>query len=248
MRVHDLHGVARGAEDVALGLHLDGGVDVADDRRDSGLRRRNSRTGSTGQPSTRLQLASRSGTTTMRCRIQHLGRLRHEPDAAEGDHVALELARLAGQFQAVAHHVGQFLNLRLLVVMRQQDGLALLLQLQNLVGNRGCGVHGSDVDFSLSSARHNGNSEGRPGLHLRAGPAAFRAGVAGGMAARRRPPCDGGRPGLQPAPAHRHRAGRPDRVLPAHAHRHAPVPARVGPREGRESRGPTCARTGCMRR
>jgi hypothetical protein len=35
-------------------------------------------------------------------RVENLGRLGHEPDAAEGDHVALEIARLAREFQAVA--------------------------------------------------------------------------------------------------------------------------------------------------
>ena len=57
--------------------------------------------------------------------IQHLGGLGHEPDAAERDHVALEIARLAGQLQAVADHVGQFLNLGFLVVVRQQNRAAL---------------------------------------------------------------------------------------------------------------------------
>ena len=58
-------------------------------------------------------------------RVQHLGGFRHEPDAAEGDHVAGELAGLAGEFEAVADHVGQFLNLGFLVMMRQEDGAAL---------------------------------------------------------------------------------------------------------------------------
>ena len=68
-------------------------------------------------------------------RIQDLGRFGHEPDAAERDHVALELARLARQFQAVADHVGQFLNLGFLVVVRQQNRPALLFQFQDFVGD-----------------------------------------------------------------------------------------------------------------
>jgi hypothetical protein len=43
-------------------------------------------------------------------RIQYFGGLRHEPDAAEGNHFAIELLRLAGEFQAVADDVGQLLN------------------------------------------------------------------------------------------------------------------------------------------
>ena len=89
----------------------------------------------------------------MRSGIQHLGGLGHEPDAAEGDHVALEIAGLAGQLQAVADHVGQFLNLGLLVVVRQQNGLPLLLQVQDFVGDGGCRKHGG-VPFSLAGPAH----------------------------------------------------------------------------------------------
>ena len=83
------------------------------------------RTCSAGQLSTRLHPASRSGTTTMRVGIQNLGRLGHEPDAAEGDDVAVEFLRLARQFQAVADGVGQFLDFGFLIMMRQDDRPAL---------------------------------------------------------------------------------------------------------------------------
>ena len=46
-----------------------------------------------------------------------------------------ELARLARELEAVADHVGKFLNLRFLVMMRQQNRTALLLQFQNLIGD-----------------------------------------------------------------------------------------------------------------
>ena len=62
----------------------------------------------------------------MRVGIEHLGGFGHEPHAAECDHIAFEVARLARQFQAVAHGVGKLLDLRLLVVVRQQDRLAAL--------------------------------------------------------------------------------------------------------------------------
>ena len=66
--------------------------------------------------------------------IQRFGRFRHEPHAAERDYVAFALARLASQFEAVADHVGEFLNLGHLVVVRQQNRPALLLKLQDLPG------------------------------------------------------------------------------------------------------------------
>jgi hypothetical protein len=64
--------------------------------------------------------------------VQDFGRFRHEPNTAEGNYIAGKLARLSRQFQAVAYHVGQFLNLRLLVMVRQQNRPALVLQFQNL--------------------------------------------------------------------------------------------------------------------
>ena len=45
------------------------------------------------------------------------------------------------QFQAVADHVGQFLDLGGLVVVRQEDGLALFFEVDNFVGDSRCGYH-----------------------------------------------------------------------------------------------------------
>ena len=44
-------------------------------------------------------------------------------------------AGLAGQFQAVADNVGQFLNLGFLIMMRQQNRAALALQFENFFGD-----------------------------------------------------------------------------------------------------------------
>ncbi len=75
--------------------------------------------------------------------IDDLGRLRHEPHAAKCNHVALEFAGLARQLETVADAIGQLLDFRILIVMRQQDGLAVALELQDFVGERGsCGNHG----------------------------------------------------------------------------------------------------------
>ena len=140
-RIDDLHGIARGAKNVALRLHLDRRIDVADDHvlgmLAAELAHRFDRA-ALHQAATGLAIGHHDGAG----RVQHLGGFRHEPDAAEGDHVAREIARLAGQFQAVADDVGQFLNLRFLVMMRQQNRAALLLQFQNLVGDGSGGQHG----------------------------------------------------------------------------------------------------------
>ncbi len=65
-------------------------------------------------------------------RVQDLGRLRHEPDAAERQDVALELLRLPRELQAVPHRVGNLLDFRFLVMMRQDHCLAVLFEVQDL--------------------------------------------------------------------------------------------------------------------
>ena len=130
--VDDPHGIARRAENVALRLHLDGGIDVADDgvlrmepaELADGLHRATIDEAATGLAIGHYDDSSR---------VQHLGGFGHEPDAAEGDDIAREVAGLARQFQAVADHVSQFLNLRYLVMMGQQNRPALMLQFQDLV-------------------------------------------------------------------------------------------------------------------
>jgi hypothetical protein len=67
-------------------------------------------------------------------RAQNLGRLGHKPDAAECDHIAVEILRPARKLQAIAHRIGEFLNLGFLVVMRQDDGLAVALEFEDLFG------------------------------------------------------------------------------------------------------------------
>ena len=53
-----------------------------------------------------------------------------------------EIARLAGQFQAVADGVGQVLNFGFLVMMRQNDGASRSFQIRDLIGNGLQGKHG----------------------------------------------------------------------------------------------------------
>jgi hypothetical protein len=70
-------------------------------------------------------------------RIQHLSRLCHKFDPTESNHVAIELLRDARKFEAVSNVIGNLLNLRILVMMRQNRGAPARLQLFNLFGNRG---------------------------------------------------------------------------------------------------------------
>ena len=52
----------------------------------------------------------------------------HEAHAAEGDHVGVGRVRLAAQLKAVADEVREVLDLGLLVIMGEDDGVALLAQ------------------------------------------------------------------------------------------------------------------------
>ena len=54
-------------------------------------------------------------------RIQDFCRLSHEPDAAECDDIAFQIPGLPRKLQAVTDDIGDFLNLRFLVMMRQDD-------------------------------------------------------------------------------------------------------------------------------
>ncbi len=74
-------------------------------------------------------------------------------DAAEGDDVAVHALGRLGEGQGVAHEVRQVLDLGLLVVVGQEHGVALALELADrlleIVGEpfirdigRGCAAHG----------------------------------------------------------------------------------------------------------
>src|SRR3546814_19463969 len=61
-------------------------------------------------------------------RRQYLRRLGHEVHAAEGDDVSIGRLRLAAQIEAVADEIGEVLDFRLRVIMREDAGVALLSQ------------------------------------------------------------------------------------------------------------------------
>ena len=65
-------------------------------------------------------------------RAEDLGGIGHELDPAEGDDLGVGLGRLAAQLEAVADEIGEVLQFGLLVVVRQDDGVALLAQAVDL--------------------------------------------------------------------------------------------------------------------
>ena len=63
---------------------------------------------------------------------QDLRRLGHEADAAKGDHLGIRLSGLARQIETVADEVREVLDFGLLVIMREDYGVALALQALDL--------------------------------------------------------------------------------------------------------------------
>ena len=61
-------------------------------------------------------------------RRQYLGGLGHEADAAKSDDLGVGRRRLARQIEAVADEIGEVLDFRLLVIMGEDDGVALALE------------------------------------------------------------------------------------------------------------------------
>src|SRR5207237_6954678 len=83
--------------------------------------------------------------------IQNFGGFRHEPHAAERDDVAFGFARLAGEFEAVAHEVGEFLNLGFLVMVREQDSPALMFEVENFFSDSAGCKHTESYRFRASA-------------------------------------------------------------------------------------------------
>ena len=124
--VGHLDRVGRGADEIAHRLHLGAAVDVGEHRRagvggDEGgeLVRR----AAVGERAAGLQI----GHHDLARGVQDLGRLGHEVDAAEGDHVGFHLLGGLRELERVADEVGEVLDLGLLVVVGQDHGVALAL-------------------------------------------------------------------------------------------------------------------------
>ena len=123
-----------------LGLHRRGGIDVSHDRharmtlpQKLNIRRRDRR----GERAPGFEVRDQHGLF----RVQQLGGLGHEVDAGEHDHIRIGACRLAGQCQAVTDDIGDGMeNVGGLVVVREDDRIALLFELENrcdVIGQQG---------------------------------------------------------------------------------------------------------------
>ena len=123
----DLPRVGRGDHDVGHCLDRGRRVDVRDDRvarmrLDEPLERL--RRAAVRQRAARVQV----GHQHLLLRAEDLGRLAHEMHAAHDEDAGLRLRRPLRQGEAVAHEVGDVLDLARLVVVRQDDGVLLFPQ------------------------------------------------------------------------------------------------------------------------
>jgi hypothetical protein len=117
----DVHGVAGGAAAVAFGLHLGGGVDVADDLGAgvAGLEFAQLVAGDhVGHGAAGAGVGQEDGLAG----IQDGGGFGHEMHAAEHDDAGGDLGGLAGEFEGVAGEVGDVLHIGELVVVGEDDG------------------------------------------------------------------------------------------------------------------------------
>ena len=123
----DSLGVAGGTDDVAQRLHRRAAVDVADDevigvRPDELLERR--RRAAVGERTARGKVRQQHELV----RVEDLGGLRHEVDAAEHDDVRVGARGRLRERQAVADDVGDVLDVGLLVEVGQDDGVQLAFE------------------------------------------------------------------------------------------------------------------------
>ena len=127
-RLHHLHRVAAGADDVAERLGPGRAVDVADDLVAGVLRQPGARTPPAGSRRPGCSPPSRSGTRTSRSglRIFAVSAMKWTP--ANTITSASGRGRLLGQGQAVADVVGDVLDVRFLVVVRQDHRVQLAAQ------------------------------------------------------------------------------------------------------------------------
>ena len=81
--------------------------------------------------------------------VQDLRRLGHEVDAAEGDHVALDLLRGLRELERIADEVREILDLGFLVVVGEDHRVALALHARD----RGLEIDGDLVGSGGSEVR-----------------------------------------------------------------------------------------------
>jgi predicted TPR repeat methyltransferase len=130
-RADDLLGVRRRDDVVALGLHRGRAVDVADGH---GARvpvaplLEARRGAAVGERAAGLEI----GHDDDAIGVQDLRRLGHEVHAGEADHVGLGAARGLRELQRITEEVGDVLDVAILVVVREDDGVPLFLEADDL--------------------------------------------------------------------------------------------------------------------
>jgi hypothetical protein len=91
--------------------------------------------------------------------IDDLGGFRHEMDAAEGDDIGVGLFGFVGQAEGVADEISDFLDVAGLVIVGQDEGIALFFEAQDFVlEGEGCGG-----DHGGGAARQASLGEGTAG-------------------------------------------------------------------------------------
>ena len=127
--------IARGADHIAQRLHLRGAVDIGHDV-DAGMQRLVG-----GQFARIARLGQRAAGVHVRQqdllgRVHDLRRLGHEMDAAKENDIRVGRLRLVGKAERIADIIGHFLDFLHLIVMRENDGVLLLLQGQDFLLQR----------------------------------------------------------------------------------------------------------------
>lgn len=121
-------GVRAGATDVGEGFQLGRAVDVTDYfmvgifllefAKDRGW-------AAVGKGATGLQI----GQQHLLSRAQHFGGFGHEVNAGEDDNVSVSFSSLLAQTKAITDIIRNVLNFRFLVIVGQDDGVTLFLEL-----------------------------------------------------------------------------------------------------------------------
>ena len=170
---HHPLGVGAGADDVRMGLHSGRAVDVAHHHVVGVVLEPGAESvgrAAVGQRAAGVQV----GNDDALGGVEDLGGFGHEVDAAEGDHLRVGPGGGLAELQAVAYEVGQVLDLGILVVVGEDDGVALGAQagdlrrqvqggIDGLQGGGGGGqrVHGFILPASLPGRKKADAAVGR---------------------------------------------------------------------------------------
>ena len=129
--VDDVFGVGRGDDDVGKRLHLGRAIDVGEG---DVVRMGGAEAGEVVGRAGFLQRAAGVGIGQHHRFVgaQDLRHLGHEADPGKNDHIGVRGRGPAGQVEGIADEIGQILNLPVLVIMGQDDGVLLTLEAVDL--------------------------------------------------------------------------------------------------------------------